>query len=371
MSKTHTAIACTSVGHFDAIQVPTESPGDHEVLLKIECAAMIPFDTYVNDYGYITPSFPMIFGFSAAGTIAEVGKGVDDLKVGDRVTAYTYGESRLKATQEYSVQPRHVCAKIPDSLSFEAAATIPDNFVTAFNALFNTINFALPVPSSFPATTEPPLAHSPILVYGGGSTSGQYSIQLLHASGYKNTIVTASPKHHDYLRSLGATHTLDYRSPDFVKDVTAIVTASPGGNNDGKVDLVLDCITAESTLNAIGKVVSPLGTLAILLPVKEGDKVRGTEKMYMELPEQMKGLIPQGTKVLGVRTFFYAQDEFLRDNLMPKILPQLLETGIIQPNKVRLMDESFGSFKDRVGAGLDLLRNNQISGEKVVVKVRS
>ncbi|KAK7464406.1 hypothetical protein VKT23_006570 [Stygiomarasmius scandens] len=369
MSRMHTAIACTSVGHFDAIQVPTEKPGDGQVLLKIEYAAMVPFDTYVNDYGFVTPSFPMAFGFCAAGTIAEVGNGVDDLKIGDRVTAFTYGESRLKATQEYSVQPRTVCAKIPDSLSFEAAATIPDNFVTAFHSLFNTVNLALPVPSSFPATTAPPLANTPILVYGGGSTAAQYSVQLLHSAGYKNIIVTASPKHHEYLRSLGATHTLDYRSPDFVKEVAAIVTAEPGGNKDGKVDLVLDCITAESTLSAIGKVVSPLGTLAILLPVKEGDKVRGDEKMYMEIPEKMSGLIPQGTKIIGVRTFFYAQDEFLRENLMPKILPTLLEKGIIKPNKIRLLDERFGSFKDRVGAGLDLLRNNQISGEKVVVKV--
>jgi hypothetical protein len=54
---------------------------------------------------------------------------------------------------------------------------------------------------------------------------------------------------------------------------------------------------------------------------------------------------------------------------MPKILPELLEAGIVKPNKVRLIDESFGSLKDRVGTGLDLLRNNQVSGEKVVVKV--
>lgn len=54
---------------------------------------------------------------------------------------------------------------------------------------------------------------------------------------------------------------------------------------------------------------------------------------------------------------------------MPKILPALLEAKIIQPNKIRLLDESFGSLKDRVEVGLDLLRNNKISGEKVIVKV--
>lgn len=52
---------------------------------------------------------------------------------------------------------------------------------------------------------------------------------------------------------------------------------------------------------------------------------------------------------------------------MPKILPSLLESGLIRPSRVRLLDE--GSFKERVSIGLDLLRNNKISGEKVVVKV--
>ncbi len=52
---------------------------------------------------------------------------------------------------------------------------------------------------------------------------------------------------------------------------------------------------------------------------------------------------------------------------MPKILPSLLEKGIIQPNRVHLLDQ--GTFKERVSAGLDLLRNNKVSGEKLVVKI--
>jgi hypothetical protein len=60
------------------------------------------------------------------------------------------------------------------------------------------------------------------------------------------------------------------------------------------------------------------------------------------------------------------QNAYLKDNLMPKILPELLASGLIQPNRVRLLDQ--GTFKERVATGLDLLRNNRISGEKVVVK---
>ena len=61
------------------------------------------------------------------------------------------------------------------------------------------------------------------------------------------------------------------------------------------------------------------------------------------------------------------QDKRLERDLMPKIVPQLLEDGLMKPNKIRLLDQ--GTFEERVGLGLELLRNNQIRGEKVVVKV--
>jgi len=56
-------------------------------------------------------------------------------------------------------------------------------------------------------------------------------------------------------------------------------------------------------------------------------------------------------------------------NLMPSILPDLLQHGYIKPARVRLMDSSVGTLKERVGTGLALLRENKISGEKVIVKI--
>lgn len=52
---------------------------------------------------------------------------------------------------------------------------------------------------------------------------------------------------------------------------------------------------------------------------------------------------------------------------MPKILPSLLERGLIEPNRIRLLEQ--GSLTERVVTGLELLRSNQVSGEKVVVKI--
>lgn len=194
----------------------------------------------------------------------------------------------------------HNNLKIPDSLALEAAATIPDNFVTAFYTLFSQVG--LPLPASFPSSSTPPLANTAILIYGAGSTSGQYAVQLLALAGYKNIIATASKRNHELLRSLGATSTFDYNSPTIVEDIQSAV----GG--DGKVLLSMDCIAATVTLETIAKVISPLGTLAILLPVKEGKTVTGSmeEQMHMSFPDHLNPL-PKETKVVLVRTFLYQQ----------------------------------------------------------------
>ncbi|KAJ7597778.1 hypothetical protein C8J56DRAFT_1012018 [Mycena floridula] len=343
---THTAIVTSAKGKLEAIQLETpihtwRRPGPHQ------------------GYGV---EYPMVLGFNAAGTVAKIGSGVNHLVVGDRVTSFTYQSSLLKGMQEYTCQPATTCAKVPASVSLDGAATIPDNFITAFGTLFNPTYLALPRPSTFPATEVPSKADEPIVIYGAGSTAGQYAIQLLHSAGYKNVIATASKRHHAYLHELGATHTFDYNSSSLTEDITKAV--------NGKVELVMDCISTESTLKALAPIVSSTAKVAVLLPVKEGDSI-STEASQMYIVDIPARLIPfpETVQFLGVRTFLYQTHEWQKENLMPKLLPQLLESGIIKPNRVRLLAE--GSFKERVEKGLNLFRNHEVSGEKVVVKVPS
>lgn len=61
------------------------------------------------------------------------------------------------------------------------------------------------------------------------------------------------------------------------------------------------------------------------------------------------------------------QDPIGKDIFMPKILPQLLEDGLIEPNSVLVMKE--GTMCERTAKALDLLLNNKVSGQKIVVKI--
>ncbi|KAJ7289128.1 chaperonin 10-like protein [Mycena rebaudengoi] len=363
--STHIAIAATSLGQFDAIQVPTEKPGPGNVLIKVDFASMIAFDTYITDDGLYVDKYPKVLGLNVAGSVTETGEGVDDLAVGDRVIGFTlFGPNIAGAMQQFTSLSAHLCAKIPDALALDAAATIPDNFIRAFYTLFDQLS--LPVPESFPPSVPPANPSTPILIYGAGATLGQYAIQLLHAAGYTNVLATASPKHHTLLRILGATGVFDYNSPSLAEDIAAAI----GG--DGKVALAVDPIATNRTIAKIAPLISAKGTVALLLPIKEDDSLAGSVKLLPAIPEGQNPL-PEGAKAVYVGTLSYREaspsfyNQYLRDNLMPKILPQLLASGLIKPIKVRLLDQ--GTFKERVAAGLDLLRNNALSGEKIIVKV--
>lgn len=78
--------------------------------------------------------------------------------------------------QEYALLPYTVVSKIPASLPLDAAATIPDNFATAYFTLFDQLG--LPVPKTLglgeKGEEKPEQAEAPILIYGAGATSGQY-----------------------------------------------------------------------------------------------------------------------------------------------------------------------------------------------------
>ncbi|KAJ7283230.1 chaperonin 10-like protein [Mycena rebaudengoi] len=348
---THTAIAATALGQFDAIQVLTEKPGLGDVLIKVDFASMIAFDTYVTDKAFYVDKYPKILGFNVAGSIVEPGEGVSSLAVGDRVVGFSvYGTALQGTMQQFISLPAHLCAKIPDTLALDAAATIPDNFITAFYILFDQLS--LPIPESFPPSTPPPnpsTAHSDI-----------WRRRDLGAVRYTNILATASPKHHEFLRALGAKSVFDYNSPSLTEDIATAI----GG--DGKVMLALDAITTDRTIAKIAPLMSTKGRVGLLLPIKDGNSLAGSDQLLEELPEGQNPL-PEGTKPVYVRTFMFRENQYLKDNLMSKILPQLLANGIIKPNKVRLLDQ--GTFKERVAVGLDLLRNNTISGEKIIVKV--
>ena len=112
------------------------------------------------------------------------------------------------AYSEYVVQEGSLVFRYPSTISPESAATIPLASITAALGLFHEM--CLPLP---PASCE-----TSILIWGGSTSVGQYTIQLAKAVGCF-VITTASPARHDYLKELGADICFDYKDPNIVLQI--------------------------------------------------------------------------------------------------------------------------------------------------------
>ncbi|EKM56284.1 uncharacterized protein PHACADRAFT_140921 [Phanerochaete carnosa HHB-10118-sp] len=380
--STHRAVAITAIGSLQVIDLPTPAPEPDEVLVHVRYAALIPFDEYQLDAGFALSvnDFPRVVGFASAGYVKAVGSNVKDLKEGDRVTAYNFPETKNKAAQEYTLVPRVHVAKVPESVQLHEAASITDNYTTAIYTVFGSPNLALPVPpslvpsSAIPERTAVDLS-APALVYGAGSSSGQFLVQALRIAGFTNIFAVASSHHHTFLRTLGATQTFDYRAPDVVSQIRA----AAGSTAYGRFAVAVDPIAARSSLTLLSEILAPSGTaadtpatrLAILAPFKDGDSVTNApdSAMHFTFPPWLDALFAgKDVQLLPIFTFQLHGDAFSRENIIPVILPRLLERGEIRPNPIRLLNE--GSVLDRVNTGLELLRKNKVSGEKVVVDLQ-
>lgn len=148
----------------------------HLILIKNVAVALNPVDTkLVGDF--VRPG--VMFGFDCAGFVVAVGSAVErDIKPGDRVCGSADGMNHNRpsggAFAEYVTLHSQLALKIPESLSFEAAAALGTAIASSAMALF----WSLQIPASLTTTPEEALH---VLVYGGSSSTGTMVIQLIKA----------------------------------------------------------------------------------------------------------------------------------------------------------------------------------------------
>jgi NADPH:quinone reductase-like Zn-dependent oxidoreductase len=201
-------------------ELPTPQPAAGEVVIDVHAVAVTAADLKVRGlsgiprsmywparavFGLIKPK-QRILGGSFAGVVAEVGEGFDRFAIGDRVVGYT--GLRFGAYAECVVLPGDaVLAKLPENVSFEAAAPLSHGAQTAMYFL-----------------REAELADGEsILIHGASGACGSFAVQLAKQAGAHVT-ATASPAKLDFVRDLGADVANSYH------DLT-----------NGTFDIILDC----------------------------------------------------------------------------------------------------------------------------------
>lgn len=195
-------------------EVPDPEPGPDEVVIDVVATAVNRADLLQRQGFYPPPpGAPPYPGLECAGVISAVGRHVTGYRVGDEVCALLAGGGYA----EKVAVPAGQLLPIPEGVSLVDAAALPEVACTVWS---NVVQLAKLTKGET------------LLVHGGGSGIGTFAIQLGAALG-ATVITTARAAKHERLRELGAHHTIDYTSQDFVEETKRIA---------GGADVILDII---------------------------------------------------------------------------------------------------------------------------------
>lgn len=197
------------------MDVPTPGPG--EVLIKVAAAGVNRPDVFQRMGAYPPPpGAPAHPGLEVAGTVAALGDGVTAYQTGDKVCALVAGGGYA----DYVCAPIKTCLPVPNSLSMEEAAALPETFFTVWSNVFDRARLA---------------QGETLLVHGGASGIGTTAIQMATALGHTVYTTAGSDEKCAACEKLGAVKAINYKTDDFVELVK--------GATDGKgVDVVLDMV---------------------------------------------------------------------------------------------------------------------------------
>jgi NADPH2:quinone reductase len=207
-----------STGDPDVLRyedVPDPTCGAGEVLVKVEAISIEGGDT-LNRAGGEMPSSPHIVGYQCAGTVLEVGAGVDDRTVGQRVVATMLWGSHA----EMVAVPGVLTWPVPEGADVAAVACVPVAFGTADDCLFEFGRLQ-------PGET--------VLIQAGAGGVGLAAIQMAKRAGATVLATASSDDRLERLRELGLDRGINYADGDWV----AAVRAATSGRG---VDLVVDSV---------------------------------------------------------------------------------------------------------------------------------
>jgi len=197
-------------------EMPTPRPRAHEVLIKVHAAGINRPDILQRQGKYPPPpDASPILGLEVAGEIAALGAGAT-LKLGERVCALVPGGGYA----EYCRVPASHCLPVPQRLSMEEAAGIPETFFTVWANVFQIGKLK---------------SGERFLVHGGAGGIGTTAIQLAHARGAEVFTTAGSEQKCALCRELGAAHAFNYNSQNFAEEITRITAG-------GGVDVILDMV---------------------------------------------------------------------------------------------------------------------------------
>ncbi|KAJ6190549.1 hypothetical protein N7519_000570 [Penicillium mononematosum] len=288
-------------------------------------------------------------GCDYSGIVEAVGPRVKRaFKKGDRVAGFVHGSNAVRnnggAFAEYVIAKGDLQILIPETMSFEAAATFGVGLTTVGQNLYQSME--LPFPSDQDSESD----DTNILIYGGATATGTLAIQLAKLSGLR-VVTTCSEANRSFMFELGADAVFDYHDP--------LVGEQIREDTDDALEFVLDTIsTPQSAAICSAAISSAGGSYNALLEVASArDDVDSHVSMAYDVlgePYRMGSneRSPDSTNFeFGVKWWGLAQ--------------KLIEERRIHPHPYQVKPGGLAGAL----AGLQILREGKVRASKLVYRV--
>lgn len=211
--------------------VTTPEPGPLQVLVRVEAATVNQVDIAVRENRFPTPKKPpKILGSDGAGVVAAVGAEVKAVRPGERVFFSGLGVGSEGSYAEYALIAEAQAVHMPDELSFVEAAAIGMAYPAAYYALI---------------TRGAVQSGETVLVQGAAGGVGSAAVQIAKALGARVLATVKGQDESEFVLSLGADETIDYRREDVAARALALTS-------DKGVDVVHELVISENLATDIG-----------------------------------------------------------------------------------------------------------------------
>ncbi len=225
------------------------APGEGEVLIEVRAAGINYADTMRRrDQYLVRQKFPFTPGSEVAGTVVEVGEGVDNASEGDRVVTLV----NTGGYAEYAVAPAASLIPMSENLDFDEAAAVPLQGLTAYHVI---------------KTSGAMKEGETVLVHAAAGGVGTLAVQMAKLMGAGRVIATAgSEEKLELARSLGADVLIDYTEDDWPAGVRE---ATEGEGADVILEMVgadfpeknLECLAPFGRMVVYGAASGEMGTI--------------------------------------------------------------------------------------------------------------
>ncbi|MBX9711357.1 MAG: SDR family NAD(P)-dependent oxidoreductase [Xanthobacteraceae bacterium] len=310
--------------------VPTAQPG--QVVIRVGASSFNYHDVFtVKGMPGIKVPLPVIIGLDMAGEIVELGEGVTDWKIGDRVLVNPLnpgkglmGEMLDGGMAEYCAVTAGQLIKMPPDVSFVDAASLPVAYGTAHRMLVthNTVKKG-----------------DRVLVLGASGGVGTGCVMLAKQMGAEVIACAGSADKMERLKELGADHVVNYRETDFSKWAIQQYGKPERRGYGGGVDVVVNFTGGDTWVPSL-RCVKRGGTILVCGATAGHDP-----------KEDLRYIWSFELKIIGSNSFYHENLSALMD---------MIQAGTLKPvvDKVLPLEEA--------AEGLRMIRDREVMGKIIV-----